>query len=252
MPKAARKQAHPGHRPRSRSQSVLSSQCPPAERSRPKRIIASTTIWMAFQFGRKSSRASRWSKHATSLHDVSADLSFPCRRVLFFGRTMTHGGHPVQSRGRSKSCRMMPRSPCCVATSECVEQWTQPVAYGPSGYPELQLPGPSEPVEIRYCGFHWVIMRREVLEAVGDHPFNLSEGNGLMPEDYSFCERVSNAKLRIFCATDLFVAHVEATDGAAYLPRLGQLRMRDFWLDLSAHTNILTPLAHSQLRRRRR
>ena len=116
---------------------------------------------------------------------------------------------------------------------------SRPLVYGSGEYPKLQSPGPSEPVAILYCSFHWVMMRREVLEAVGDDPFNLSERHDLLPEDYSFCERVADASLKVFCATDVYVVHVEATDGAAYLPRLRQFRMRDFWPDLSRNVEHL-------------
>jgi hypothetical protein len=115
-----------------------------------------------------------------------------------------------------------------------------PGAFGLNGRPKCGLPGPSEPVEALVCGFHWVMMRREVLEAVGDDPFNLSLKNPFWPEDYSFCERVADANLKMFCATDILVAHVDAEDGTAYLPNMRELKMRDLWLDTSIEITATT------------
>jgi hypothetical protein len=109
------------------------------------------------------------------------------------------------------------------------------VALGKKGHPKLQLPGPSQPVEVLVCGFHWVLMRREVLDAVGDDPFSLSDRNGFYPEDFSFCERVVGAKLRMFCAPDLYIAHVEPESGHAFIPGVRALKMTDLWLDMSTN-----------------
>jgi hypothetical protein len=117
------------------------------------------------------------------------------------------------------------------------DTFAPPVALSESGVsPKLQA-SPAEPFKILLCGFHWVMMRREVLEVVGDDPFSLLEealypvdsGIPFYAEDFSFCRRVIEAGLQIYCATDIPIAHVEPIQGYVFYPNVQRFTMRDFW-----------------------
>lgn len=77
----------------------------------------------------------------------------------------------------------------------------------------------SADLPLRECvgiGFHWVMMRRSVLDAVGADPFSLWGDYGW--EDAAFCGRARKAGLRIFCDTTLPIAHIEPVSGKAFFP----------------------------------
>ena len=78
-------------------------------------------------------------------------------------------------------------------------------------------PSMGELVEIRTASFHWLWMRREVLDKLGDGPFTI-EGTGALLEDAAFFIRAQSVGLRTFCATQLVIAHIEASTGVGYLP----------------------------------
>jgi hypothetical protein len=81
-------------------------------------------------------------------------------------------------------------------------------------------------------GAHWFIVRRAMLQTVGDAPFNRltykeafpsyrAGQNPQMTEDVSFYARVNNAGGKIVIERSLLVAHIEAKTGKAYYPNLG-------------------------------
>jgi GT2 family glycosyltransferase len=75
-------------------------------------------------------------------------------------------------------------------------------------------------IEVEDVGFHWLMHRLNVLEAVGPDPFSCFQGK---TEDNSFCQRARNAGFRIFVATDLRIPHVDVQKGTAYLPYTREL-----------------------------
>jgi GT2 family glycosyltransferase len=82
------------------------------------------------------------------------------------------------------------------------------------------------PRRIDMCGFHWVMMRRECLEAVGDAPFRLPP-SVIMREDHAFCDRMARCGMKLFCAADIVIAHVESAAGLAYVPNSPAILVRD-------------------------
>jgi hypothetical protein len=77
-------------------------------------------------------------------------------------------------------------------------------------------PGRGPLIEITRCGFHWVMMRKEALRAVGENPFSVIDGDRY--EDVSFCHRAKSVGLRIFCSLDIAIGHVDAATGFVYFP----------------------------------
>jgi hypothetical protein len=76
----------------------------------------------------------------------------------------------------------------------------------------------GEIVEVEECGFHFVMHRIELLDKVaklGANPFDQIDER---PEDFSFCQRLREAGGRIFCATGAVIAHIDPSDGIAYVP----------------------------------
>lgn len=78
-------------------------------------------------------------------------------------------------------------------------------------------------------GGHWFIIRRAMLQKVGDAPFNRltwkeafpNDGSAQetkMAEDLSFCVRVNNAGGKIVTERSLLVGHVDVTNGLCYYP----------------------------------
>ena len=82
----------------------------------------------------------------------------------------------------------------------------------------------GEIVEVAECGFHFVMHRLSMLEALGPNPFEPFEG---VSEDLSFCRRVREAGLRIFCATGALIAHIDPSDGVAYVPGDAAMRVEN-------------------------
>lgn len=87
----------------------------------------------------------------------------------------------------------------------------------------------GELARVGYCGFHFVMMRRSLLERLGDAPFNqlpitepwqkpLRDIPGRMAEDFSFCHRVRQIGGRIVTERSIITGHVEVTDGLIYFP----------------------------------
>lgn len=90
---------------------------------------------------------------------------------------------------------------------------------------------PGELATVGYCGFHFVMMRRHLLERLGDKPFDrlpatnwweapLTDIPGRMAEDFSFCHRVRKMGGRIVTERSLITGHVEVADGLMYFPYL--------------------------------
>jgi hypothetical protein len=104
----------------------------------------------------------------------------------------------------------------------------RPMAFRADGGSVLPAPpGIAErPRSIDMCGFHWVMMRRECLEAVGDAPFTLPP-RGIIREDHAFCDRMARCGMKLFCATDIVIAHVESATGRAYVPNLPTILVKD-------------------------
>ena len=86
-----------------------------------------------------------------------------------------------------------------------------------SGIPSPGVPcDPDEgAVQIVVTGFHWVMHRASVLKRIGPDPFSVI---GNLSEDFSFCKRANAAGIRMFCARDIVIPHVDADTGLAYLP----------------------------------
>jgi GT2 family glycosyltransferase len=71
----------------------------------------------------------------------------------------------------------------------------------------------GELARVSYCGFHFVMMRRSLLDRVDSDPFNDQAG---MAEDWAFCHRVRSAGGRIVTERSLLVGHYEIEDGLVY------------------------------------
>lgn len=70
-------------------------------------------------------------------------------------------------------------------------------------------------VEIARTGFHFVLHRAALFDAMPSEPFTLEEGDEA--EDFAFCRRAREAGKRLWVHTGLEIAHIDA-DGLAYLP----------------------------------
>jgi hypothetical protein len=88
---------------------------------------------------------------------------------------------------------------------------------------------PGQLATAGYCGFHFVTIRRSLLERLGNDPFNrlpitepwqqpLRDIPGRMSEDFSFCHRVRQIGGRIVTERSIITCHVEVADGLIYLP----------------------------------
>jgi hypothetical protein len=96
---------------------------------------------------------------------------------------------------------------------------------------------PGELIPVKYAGAHWNLMRRSLLDKVGDEPFNrlpwdvlcahdrtlaainkLCDADERGHEDYSFCYRVGKAGGKIVTERSLLVGHVSVSDGRCYFP----------------------------------
>lgn len=86
---------------------------------------------------------------------------------------------------------------------------------------------PGELIPLAVAGGVWWLMRRELLNIVGDEPFNRlpftlldkqASSDALMPEDHSFCVRVKQKGQKIVTERMLRVAHVDIQSGLAYEP----------------------------------
>jgi hypothetical protein len=102
-----------------------------------------------------------------------------------------------------------------------------PEDYRRSVAPIALQPGQLAPVG--YCGFGFVLMRRALLDRVGDQPFDrltikwfwenpLRDIPGRMAEDFSFCRRVAQCGGKIVTEKSLVVGHVDVEDGLIYFP----------------------------------
>jgi hypothetical protein len=75
---------------------------------------------------------------------------------------------------------------------------------------------PGKLVRVAGCGFHWVLMRRDLLQRVGSAPFTPEDDdNG---EDVSFCIRATKAGAAVVADTSLTIGHVNAKTGMVYFP----------------------------------
>lgn len=72
------------------------------------------------------------------------------------------------------------------------------------------------------AGMHFVAHYVSVLQKVGPDPFNLGDNPA---EDMAFYQKIYAAGLRVFCDTQLPVAHIEAENGVAFLPFHPPLRV---------------------------
>jgi hypothetical protein len=88
---------------------------------------------------------------------------------------------------------------------------------------------PDELASVAYCGFGFVLMRRTLLDRVGDNPFDrlpietvwewpLRDIPGRMAEDFSFCKRVLQCGGKIVTEKSLVLGHVDVQDGQIYFP----------------------------------
>lgn len=87
---------------------------------------------------------------------------------------------------------------------------------------------PDELAPVGACGFHFVLMRRELLNRVGNDPFNNMKVDltplGIMSplvgigEDFSFCIRARQRGAKIVTERSLVVGHVEVSEGLVYFP----------------------------------
>jgi hypothetical protein len=94
-------------------------------------------------------------------------------------------------------------------------------------FPLKYQPGELTPLIV--AGSHCFIIRRAMLQTVGDAPFNRltkneafpsdrTPQNPLQPEDFSFCVRVNNVGGKIVIERSLLVGHVDVTSGLCYYP----------------------------------
>lgn len=83
---------------------------------------------------------------------------------------------------------------------------------------------PGELATVVACGMHFIMMRRSLLERLGDDPFNLlpMEDADMVgcywPEDFSVCSRIGKIGGRIVTEKSLVVGHVELADGLVRFP----------------------------------
>jgi hypothetical protein len=113
---------------------------------------------------------------------------------------------------------MLDIEPTAVATDtlDMVKRY----GYIPSRYQDGEL------TRLRYCGLHWVMFRRSVLDALGDSPFGqiqlvdryLASQPHLEAEDFSFCWRLRQVGGVIVTERSLLVGHVETATGTVYFP----------------------------------
>jgi len=112
------------------------------------------------------------------------------------------------------------------------------IQVGPSVFMRPYCPlsyEPGELTQLRLGGGHWFIIRRDMLEKVGDAPFNrltfkeafpsdrTAGTDALMPEDYSFYTRVNKAGGKIVTERSLLVGHVDVAKGVCYSPNYAAL-----------------------------
>jgi len=71
-------------------------------------------------------------------------------------------------------------------------------------------------VPVVRAGFHLFAHRLSVLETLGHNPFG--DQRNTESEDFHFCDRMTEAGLRIGCATGLKVAHIDVGAGTAFFP----------------------------------
>ena len=101
-----------------------------------------------------------------------------------------------------------------VVTAVCCEKeppFEVCAGHGKSGgWTRLNEFGGPDPVkEVDWTGMGCLLVRRNVLEAIGDPWFEADpEGVG---EDIAFCEKVRRAGFKIYCDTGLWVGHIAAT-----------------------------------------
>jgi hypothetical protein len=80
---------------------------------------------------------------------------------------------------------------------------------------------PGELAPVFYTGFHFIMMRRTLLERLGPNPVDLIyDETRIWPEDSSFCLRVKKIGGKIVTEKSLVVGHVESEDGLVYFPFL--------------------------------
>jgi GT2 family glycosyltransferase len=96
---------------------------------------------------------------------------------------------------------------CAYSDSNAYELRDQTCAISPMTLQHGEL------AKVSYCGFHFVLHRRALLDRVGVDPFNEQVG---MAEDWAFCHRVRSAGGRIVTERSLLVGHYEVEDGLVY------------------------------------
>lgn len=106
------------------------------------------------------------------------------------------------------SFRMMNAHPVAIVSN--VTQTTFPV-------PDEVRFIPNDVVEVDRVSFHFVMMRRSLLERLGPEPFNVPRSANY-GEDFCFCERAQGAGAKIATDTAAWVAHVDIANGLAFLP----------------------------------
>lgn len=82
---------------------------------------------------------------------------------------------------------------------------------------------PDEPFRIGFCGFGCVLVRRDVIEAIG-HPWFVESygdvwGKGNKTEDIDFCQRAASKGFEIWCEPTVLCGHHKSLDLTAWLPR---------------------------------
>lgn len=99
--------------------------------------------------------------------------------------------------------------------------------------------------EIEGCGFHFVMHKVSMFDAVGPEPFTPKNGNA---EDETFTKRAHHLGFRLACHSGLNVAHIDVKSGLAFIPHAPALQVEGNRLILATPERLAAFVPDEQIR----
>ena len=80
------------------------------------------------------------------------------------------------------------------------------------GYVKAPTDWPDDVIDVDYCGAGFMLIDRDVLEAIGPQPYrqdHTAPNNDLLGEDYAFCQRARENGFSLTVNTKVFLGHIK-------------------------------------------